>query len=260
VINQIQLDNPWVGISVIIVVIILSLVLQQQIQTRFDRSKLEICHEVGGYYMSAVGTLYAIILGLVVNDASVKYDNARKYIEQESNALIQVYVGANSLSEASKLSIHGKLNNYVHDVINVEWDKMALREPSITTANLFGSLVKEIGLIEPVTENQKAIYPRMLDSIVDATESRRGRVYITDYGMQSVEWISMIIGGVITISFTMFFIIDNVVAQKIMTIMISLILSMNLYIAYLLNNPFSGGLRLSDHYYVKLLETFARFN
>ena len=73
-INQIQLDNPWVGISVIIVVIILSLVLQQQIQTRFDRSKLEICHEVGGYYMSAVGTLYAIILGLVVNDASVKND------------------------------------------------------------------------------------------------------------------------------------------------------------------------------------------
>jgi hypothetical protein len=152
------------------------------------------------------------------------------------------------------------MNNYVHDVINVEWDKMALREPSITTANLFGSLIKEIGLIEPVTENQKAIYPRMLDSIVDATESRRGRVYITDYGMQSVEWISIIIGGVITISFTMFFIIDNVVAQKIMTIMISLILSMNLYIAYLLNNPFSGGLRLSDHYYVKLLETFARFN
>jgi hypothetical protein len=31
-------------------------------------------------------TLYAIILGLVVNDASVKYDNARKYIEKESNA------------------------------------------------------------------------------------------------------------------------------------------------------------------------------
>ena len=209
-INQIQLDNPWVGISVIIVVIILSLVLQQQIQTRFDRSKLEICHEVGGYYMSAVGTLYAIILGLVVNDASVKYDNARKYIEKESNALIQVYVCANSLSEASKLSIHGKMNSYVHDVINVEWDKMALREPSVTTTNLFGSLVKEIALIEPVTENQKAIYPRMLDSIVDATESRRGRVFITDYGMQSVEWISMIIGGIITISFTMFFIIDRV--------------------------------------------------
>ena len=258
-INKIQLDNPLVGILVIIVVIILSLVLQQQIQARFDRRKLEICHEVGGYYMSAVGTLYAIILGLVVNDASVKYDDARKYIEQETNALIQVYAGANSLSEESKLSIRGKLNDYVHDVINVEWDKMALREPSITTAIIFASLTKEIGLIEPVTENQKAIYPKMLDSIVSAAESRRGRVYITDYGMQSVEWISMIIGGVITISFTMFFIIDNIVAQKIMTIMISLILSMNLYIAYLLNNPFSGGLRLPDLYFVKLLETFTRY-
>ena len=100
----------------------------------------------------------------------------------------------------------------------------------------------------------------MLDSFASAAESRRGRIYITDYGMQSVEWISMIIGGVITISFTMFFIIDNVVAQKIMTIMISLILSMNLYIAYLLNNPFTGGLRLPDEYFVKLLETFSRYN
>ena len=258
-INKIQLDNPLVGILVIIVVIIVSLVLQQQIQARFDRRKLEICHEVGGYYMSAVGTLYAIILGLVVNDASGKYDDARKYIEQETNALIQVYACANSFPEESKLNIQGTLNNYVHDVINVEWDKMAIHEPSNTTAIIFAGLIKEIGLIEPVTENQKAVYPRMLDSLVSATESRRGRVYITDYGMQSVEWISMIIGGIITISFTMFFIIDNIVAQKIMTIMISLILSMNLYIAYLLNNPFSGVLRLSDHYYVKLLETFTRF-
>jgi hypothetical protein len=259
VINKIQLDNPWVGIFVIIVVIILSLVLQQQIQARFDKRKLEICHEVGGYYMSAVGTLYAIILGLVVNDASVKYDDARKYIEQETNALVQVYAGANSLSEASKMSIRGKINDYVRDVINVEWDKMALREASITTVTIFTSLTKEIGLIEPVTENQKAIYPRILDSIVSAAENRRGRIYINDYGMQSVEWISMIIGGVITISFTMFFIIDNIVAQKIMTIMISLILSMNLYIAYLLNNPFSGGLRLPDLYFVKLMETFTRY-
>jgi hypothetical protein len=91
--------------------------------------------------MSAVGTLYAIILGLVVNDASVKYDNARKYIEQESNALIQVYVGANSLSEASKLSIHAKMNNYVHDVINVEWDKMALREPRSLSDDRYECLI-----------------------------------------------------------------------------------------------------------------------
>ena len=41
-INQIQLDNPWVGISVIIVVIILSLMLQHQIQAKFDKKKLEI--------------------------------------------------------------------------------------------------------------------------------------------------------------------------------------------------------------------------
>ncbi len=259
-INKIQLDNPWVGILTIIVVIILSLVLQQQIQAKFDKRRLEICHEVGSYYMSAVGTLYAIILGLVVNDASVKYDDARKYIEQEANALIQVYACANSLSEESKLSIQGKLNNYVRDVIDIEWDKMASGEHSITTATLFANLTKEIGHIEPVTENQKAIYPRMLDSFASAAESRRGRIYITDYGMQSVEWISMIIGGVITISFTMFFVIDNIVAQKIMTTMIALILSMNLYIAYLLNNPFTGGLRLPDDYFVKLLETFSKYN
>ena len=139
--NQIQLDNPLVGILVIIVVIILSLILQQQIQAKFDKKKLEICHEVGSYYMSAVGTLYAIILGLVVNDASIKYDDARKYIEQETNALIQVYTCADSLSEASKLSIHGKLTNYVHDVINVEWDKMALREPRSLSDNRYECLI-----------------------------------------------------------------------------------------------------------------------
>ena len=160
-INKIQLDNPWVGILTIIVVIILSLVLQQQIQAKFDKRRLEICHEVGSYYMSAVGTLYAIILGLVVNDASVKYDDARKYIEQEANALIQVYACTNSLSEESKLSIQGKLNNYVRDVINVEWDKMASREHSITTATLFASLIHQCSHIPDYPGTNRAMSARI---------------------------------------------------------------------------------------------------
>lgn len=59
-------------------------------QTGARSGEAEACHEVGGYYMAAVGTLYAVVLGMAVSEASSKYDDARHFLESENNSLLEV--------------------------------------------------------------------------------------------------------------------------------------------------------------------------
>ncbi|MBX9721305.1 MAG: hypothetical protein K2X81_07925, partial [Candidatus Obscuribacterales bacterium] len=44
------------------------------VRRKIARSTLEACHEVGGILLSVIGTLYAILLGLIVVNAQAKVD------------------------------------------------------------------------------------------------------------------------------------------------------------------------------------------
>src|SRR5690348_6859122 len=54
-------------------------------------------HDVGGYLLSIVGTLYAVILGLVVFDSMGKFQQASQTTELEANSLIDVILLADHL-------------------------------------------------------------------------------------------------------------------------------------------------------------------
>lgn len=53
--------------------------------------KLQSYHEVGGYLLSVLGTLYAVVLGFVVVSASQGMDQAKLNVEKEANAVADVY-------------------------------------------------------------------------------------------------------------------------------------------------------------------------
>jgi hypothetical protein len=62
------------------------------------------------------------------------------------------------------------------------------------------------------------------------------------HGLPRVEWFVLIIGGIVTVAFTYFFGVENQKVQMIMTCMVSLLISLNLYLVVLFGAPFSGDL------------------
>jgi len=84
----------------------------------------------------------------------------------------------------------------------------------------------------------------MLTSFINAGESRRGRLNFAVYDIPNLEWFSLIVGGIITIAFTMFFSIEHLVGQAIMTAMVTFIVSLNLYLAFLFTTPYSGDVKV----------------
>jgi len=100
--------------------------------------------------------------------------------------------------------------------------------------------------IEPQTENQKALFPILAGELISAWEARRGRTRVTNQGVPAAEWAILLLGSVITITFTFFFTIESSVIYLLMSGMVALLISMSLYLVLIFGAPFSGDMRVSN--------------
>lgn len=235
------------GITVILVFILVTVVGQLIVTKVVGREKIAEYHEVGGHYMSIVGTFYSVLLGLIVYDAMGRFESAKQYVEDEANALMIIYSLSDRLPNESREPIKGLVKEYIDEVISHEWLTMDEgRKSEKARATLF-DLLKQIRLIEPQTENQKAIYPTILNCILEAWENRRARINYAEFGIPSVEWTVLLAGGFITVVFTYFFTLQDQAVQTAMTAMVALVISMSLYLVFLFGEPFSGDLRVTTN-------------
>ncbi len=95
----------------------------------------------------------------------------------------------------------------------------------------FIDIADSVKKIEPETENQKATYSAMLDSMKSANENRRARLEVNNYKITTIEWFCLIISSMISIKFSFFFHMNNRFMHALMMGMISLMVSLNLYYA-----------------------------
>lgn len=115
--NKLDVDDPVIGSVLILLVVLVSVAVQWWTNKRFGRELFEGFHEVGGIYLSTVGTLYSVILGLILVDASGKYNDAKQYVEQEAISLTQVYGLAGRLPPENRGAIQSAIKSYIDEIL-----------------------------------------------------------------------------------------------------------------------------------------------
>ena len=89
-----------------------------------NRDTLRESHEVAGYLLSIVGTMYAVLLGLVVVDAMAKFQEARNNVQAEANGLADVFLLSERYTADKEKEIKNLCVHYARRVIDVEWKDM----------------------------------------------------------------------------------------------------------------------------------------
>lgn len=248
-----NIDSYAFGAASIVLIVFVSVMI-----LLFIRRKLKVTnndqHEVGGHYFSAIGTLYAVILGLVVVDSSSKFNEARMKTINEVDALAEVYALAEIMPPEKRQSIKDSVSEYVNHAASDGWVNLQSGIYDSVEASEFDDIIIAARSVEPVTENQKALFPIMITSVITASESRQARINTEQYELPDIEWFSLITGGIATIGFTFFFSIESLIAQAIMTGVVAFVLSLNLYVAFLYDTPYSGALQVKNTQFMNLQE------
>lgn len=210
------------------------------VRKRVGVEALSSYHEVAGYLLSVVGTLYAVLLGFVVVDALEHTQELRVLVDQEASSLCNIYLCSNGLPPAKKTKIRTLCSQYVDAVVNEEWQSMQQGKYSVVAFKNVWSIWKEITNYVPETESEKTIHQQLMSEICDMTQNRRTRIVGANHGVNPLMWAVLITGAIFTVIFTYFFGVHNIRAQILMTVLVALTLSLNVLLVFIFGNPFAG--------------------
>lgn len=197
-------------------------------------------HEVAGYFISVIGTLYAVLLGFIVVDSMTQLQETRVLVSQEANAVSNIFQVSQGLPEPIKNKIRKACLVYCDTVVNDEWPAMQQGKYSNKAFGTMYELWKTIGTYEPQSSGDSNVHAELLDQVSKVGDNRRARLVASRHGVPALLWCVLLVGGIFTILFTYFFGVDNLKVQVTMTVLIASILSLNVYIVYCYGYPYTG--------------------
>jgi Protein of unknown function (DUF4239) len=234
-----------IAISLLVVVgsTVLALCGMFIVRRYLSHDELRPHHEVAGYLLGIVGTLYAVLLGLVVVDVQAKYQQARMMAESEANAAADLFHIAGGFPDKERRAIQQDLYNYVVIILEKEWNspKGSTHEESTAPLRHLWSVLNNF---EPTTNRDQQSYQQAIAEMVQLGDSRRFRITNSSGGVPPVLWIVLVAGGILTVMFTYFFGVASQKAHIIMISMLVLCLSLNVLLVVLYSNPYRGDLRV----------------
>jgi hypothetical protein len=236
------LNSYLFGFLIVSATSILAVIGMLVVRKRVGVKVLAGYHEVAGYLLSVIGTLYAVLLGFVVVDAMGHVQDLRVLVDQEASGLANIYLCSEPLPLAKKSEIRNLCVEYADAVINEEWQSMKQGKYSPHAFQVVWKLWKVVTTYKPIGQNESNIHQQLVAEVCSMTQNRRTRLVSSKHGVAPILWVVLLIGGTFTVLFTYFFGVENVYAQILMTVLVALTLSLNVFLVFVFGNPFSGDL------------------
>jgi hypothetical protein len=215
------------------------------VRKTYNNQALASAHQLSGQYLAIVGTLYAVLLGLIVVDAMARFEQAVNIVEDEANAIAElIYLSgrmpASRAERVTKLAIE-----YVNLVADQEWPRLREGRPLESAPVHAFDLMRSARDWEPVSESEKAIYASAIEVASEFWNARRHRIVASQRGIPALEWCLVIVGGIVTVSLTYVFVFDELRIQITLTAMVALLISLNIFLIVSFGHPFSGDMSIS---------------
>jgi hypothetical protein len=213
-------------------------------------------HDVGGYLLSVVGTLYAVLLGFVVVDTMQQYQHARSVTEMETNTLADIFVMANRLHEPDRSKIQSACQSYVEQVIDTEWSQMSCGSYCPISRKKAVDLMKMLVDFAPHDDTEKALYPILVQESSVFWQNRQSRLLSAQNHLPLFEWVVLILGALIVIIFTFCFGLEHLRLQVLMTGLLGTLISLNFSLLLFFAYPYNSYLGIQADAFKSVEEVF----
>jgi ABC-type multidrug transport system fused ATPase/permease subunit len=211
-----------------------------------DHQTLMTHHDVSGYMLSIVGTLYAVVLGLIVVGSLTRFQQARLNVENEANTLHDIFHLAQGLPKDIQVKIRSDCRSYAGYVVNEEWQAMELGGQSENAHVVMSDFWNRITTLKPVDGGQGNVQSALLSQLDELGDCRHTRLLDAKPEFDPYIWAAIISGGVILIVFTYFFGVEKFAVQALMTGLVTIVLAINWIIIALFGYPYSGDVKVSS--------------
>jgi hypothetical protein len=221
-------------------------------------------NDVAGFIYAPLGVIYAVLLALVVIAVWGEYDAAGETVEQEANALAEIFWLAHRLPEPEGTHIQELSRSYAEEVIHKEWPLIEQGEAPLMTQTqgtpagwtLIDDIRANLQDYQPQTPAEEQLYAEGLDQVQRLADARRMRLVAAEEGIPGVLWAVLIFGGIAAVGFTYLFGLENTWAHRLMVFTLASVIGLVLFTIGAMEHPFSGGARIGTGAFDLILERF----
>lgn len=197
-------------------------------------------NEVVGFYLGAVCVFYGITLGLVIVATWQNHSDVDTRVGEEAAAVGALYRDVSSFPDPNRTELQADLRQYVLQVIDVAWPEqrrgVVPQEEGVTLSKFQTHLAQ----FEPATEGQKALYTESYRGLNMVAQLRGRRLQGVRTGLPGPLWTIVLVGALLTTALTWFFDTRSQSMHLWMTVMLSALLGLLIYLLGALDSPFRG--------------------
>ncbi len=197
-------------------------------------------NDIVGYYLAAVTVFYGITLGLVAVGTWTTYSDVGTRVDREAEVVSSLYRDITGYPEPIRDSLQKNLRDYLDNVINVGWQQQRRGIVPAGSAIFLERFQKQMLAFEPGTPGQQILHAESYKQFNNLVEARRARLNAVTIGLPGALWALVILGALISIAVTLFFDTQSLSMHLWMTILMSTLLGLMVFLIGTLDNPFRG--------------------
>lgn len=194
--------------------------------------------------LGVIGTLFSVLLGLLVAGAIDRYHDIWQSCESESNGVNNIYRLAKGMEETDRHRIRSLCREYAHYVVEEEWALMEKQQMSKNAQERYARLWDACISANPQSDRENNIHQAILTGMDQVGDDRRSRGVVCMSPMPVTLWAVIICGSVITIAFTHLFTQHMGKFHGLMTALVAISLGLNIWLLAAYSTPFSGDLAI----------------
>jgi hypothetical protein len=224
------------------------------VRKKYSAEALKENHEVAAIIFNVFGLFYAVMVAFVVFVTWSGYDEATKNLQMEANETDDIFHITKALPDPAGTTIQQALRDYTASVYNDELKGMSQGEISLHSNRAMARLITVFYQMDEKSIPNRELYAESLKRLNNLAQYRRLRIFAGNHTVPPVLWLVLLIGGVITVSYTYFFGMKNIKAQYMITTALTVTITLILFLIYILNHPFTGASKVSTEPLKEVME------
>ena len=196
-----------------------------------------------------------MVIAFVVFVVWSHYDEAAKNLELEANESINLFYVSKAFPDSINKPMREAVYEYANSITGEEFTLMTHGDKSKKTSDALRK-VSDIFIISKIANVPG--YSEAFKTFNELAKYRRLRLFAGKNSVPSVIWVVLLVGAMITVAYTYFFGIKNVLPQNLMTAALTITITLILFLIFILDHPYTGSTSVDKEPMKLVAETMKR--
>ena len=240
------LDMPiWlVGVVVVGGAALLGVLLVYGLDVFVKRHRGEEYNAVVSDGFQAVGTMYAIVAGLLVYGVYTTFEEAYHQSADEASTLVLMYRNAQAFPQPERDNAQQAVVSYVNSVINDEWPALGDGAGSPKTSTAMNHLYNVYGPMRP-DAGWSDQYANSVTDLGDVVKLRNQRIDHAKDSLPPIYWFLHFAGGFVTLLYLALAYVEKKAMHALAVGLMAVMLGLVIFLLLEVNHPFRGEIAVS---------------